>query len=90
MAGNADGFSDLVAMLQALSANYNSSHWTAEKGPTFYWQHLLFERLYGGIADQADSLAEKLVALFGARVVAADVLAPCSRWISAEQMSVLA
>ena len=50
---------DLIAMLKALHSLHHSAHWQAR----FYQDHLLFERLYGGIVQEYDSLAEKLVAL---------------------------
>lgn len=42
---------------------HQTAHWQAE-GPTFYGDHLLFERLYTPLPDEFDALAEKMVSLF--------------------------
>lgn len=53
-----------LSLLKALQAYYQHAHWIS-KGETFYGDHLLFERLYGSVNEQIDSLAEKMVALGG-------------------------
>jgi len=51
---------DLLAALRAQYINYQTSHWIA-KGDCFYSEHLMFQRLYGSVTDQIDTLAEKLI-----------------------------
>jgi starvation-inducible DNA-binding protein len=53
-----------LSLLKALQAYYQHAHWIS-KGEPFYGDHLLFERLYGTVNEQIDSLAEKMVALGG-------------------------
>lgn len=61
--------SDLLALLRALQFLHWTAHWQSS-GVGFYSDHTLFERLYGGLSEEFDSLAEKLVGYFGAEVVA--------------------
>jgi len=61
---------NLLAMLRALAWNYQTSHWQAV-GENFYGDHLLFERLYGNVQKEIDSIAEKAIGLFGNDTVAA-------------------
>ena len=56
---------NILAMLRAQHWLYYSFHWAAAD----YQRHLLFERLYGGLPEEFDGLAEKLVALFGVAAV---------------------
>lgn len=63
----------ILAYLQALQRHHHSAHWQA-KGVAGYQDHLLFERLYGVLADEIDGLAEKIVATFGADKVNASAL----------------
>lgn len=66
----------LLAALRALRWSYHTKHWMVSGGH-FYGDHLLFERLYDGkpsLDDAADSLAEKMVAIYGPVSV-------CSRFI---------
>lgn len=48
----------ILSELRALYIAYQSAHWTAGGG-TFYGDHLLFQRLYGNVQDELDSVAEK-------------------------------
>ena len=50
---------DLMALLTATYLVHWNSHWKAS-GPTAYSDHLLFERLYTGVQEEIDTLAEKL------------------------------
>lgn len=62
MGGDPSGMlCQLLGMLLAMRQNYHSSHWQVG-GPNFYGDHQLFERLYGSVSDEIDTLAEKLVA----------------------------
>ena len=53
-----------VATLKAIYFCYQQNHWNS-KGPNFYQQHLLFERLYKKTADEIDAAAEKMIGIFG-------------------------
>lgn len=55
---------EILAMLRAQYWFYYNAHWQT-KGENFYQQHILFERLYGALPNEIDSLAEKLVSYFG-------------------------
>ena len=54
----------LLAILRAAHWSHWTTHWQV-KGVPQYGDHLLFERLYTGISEELDSLAEKCVAYFG-------------------------
>lgn len=58
-------------------------HWTAHwQSKSQYGDHLLFERLYTGVTDEIDTLAEKLVGYFGEGGVDPNVsLSHTSLWI---------
>ena len=59
---------DLLARLRALHWFHWTAHWQTEGGH-FYGDHLLFERMYTGMVDEIDGLAEKIVAMHGESVV---------------------
>ncbi len=48
----------LLSALQALSIVHRVGHWTS-KGPEYYSDHLLFERLYNSVEEEVDKVAEK-------------------------------
>ena len=52
----------LLAQLRALQLIHHTHHWQA-LGDSFYGDHLLFGRLYEGIADEIDAIGEKVVGL---------------------------
>lgn len=54
----------LLAYLRAMYLSYQTSHWQT-KGPTYYGDHLLFQRLYESVQGEIDALAEKLVGYVG-------------------------
>lgn len=54
----------LLSILRALHWSHWTSHWKS-KGETSYQDHLLFERLYTGVVDDVDGLAEKIVGEYG-------------------------
>lgn len=60
----------LLGMLRALHWAHWTAHWQS-KGTSAYGDHLLFERLYKGLEEEIDGLAEKLVSYFGVEAVAA-------------------
>lgn len=50
---------NLLAMLRAMHLLHHTAHLQAS-GETSYQDHLLFERLYGGLVGEADKFAEKV------------------------------
>jgi DNA-binding ferritin-like protein len=58
-------FIDLLRGLQML---YQTSHWQTS-GPTYYGDHLLFERLYNALGEDIDALGEKSVGMGTERLV---------------------
>lgn len=75
---------DVLACLRAAYLSYQTSHWQVIGG-SFYGNHLLFQRLYKSVQDQADQLAEKLVGYLGREVVdlnrqAKHIAEYCRRW----------
>jgi len=58
----------LLALIQAQYQHYQTAHW-ATNGDAFYGKHLMFQRIYEGLREEIDALAEKLVAFFGAEAV---------------------
>lgn len=72
---------EVLAVLRAQSWHLQSLHWKV-KGSDFYELHLLFERLYGGLGDEIDTLAEKLVGYFGSEAVSMDdSMTRAHKWI---------
>jgi len=58
----------ILGMLRAMYLSYQTSHWQV-RGPSFYGDHLLFQRLYESVEVQIDQIAEKVVGYFGAEGV---------------------
>lgn len=54
----------LLSCLRAQYWSYQQSHWQSG-GVAAYGDHLLFQRLYEGVVDQVDTLAEKMVGTYG-------------------------
>lgn len=52
----------LLVYLKFLATIHQNHHWVT-KGDPYYGDHLLFQRLYGDIADEVDSVAEKAIGL---------------------------
>jgi DNA-binding ferritin-like protein len=50
---------EILACLRAQNISYQTSHWQSI-GPSFYQDHLLFERLYNSVLAEIDTLAEKI------------------------------
>jgi DNA-binding ferritin-like protein len=69
---SASALSRLVALLRAVQLLHHTAHWQTA-GATFYGDHLMFERLYSGMTEEYDGLAEKAVYLAGVAVVDAVV-----------------
>ena len=59
---------NLLAMLRATQIVHHTAHWQTS-GPTFAGDHVLFADLYGAIDDEFDTLAEKIVAMYGGEAV---------------------
>lgn len=59
---------DLLATLRAAYFIHWTGHWQT-KGNPFYGDHLLLERIYTGITQEIDTLAEKIVAMYGPSAV---------------------
>jgi len=53
----------LLATLRALFQIHQNAHWLSRGVPS-YGDHLLFQRLYEGIADEIDGLAEKMIGVY--------------------------
>jgi hypothetical protein len=62
----------VLAILRAQALSYQTSHWQA-RGPNYYGNHLLFERLYGSVQAEIDAIGEKLVGYFGVPAVDLEV-----------------
>ena len=68
-------FSSPEESLKILLATLRSAHWVhwtghwQAKSNCFYGDHLLLERVYTGIVEEIDTLAEKMVTVFGAGAV---------------------
>jgi DNA-binding ferritin-like protein len=72
----------LLACLRAQYWSYQQSHWQA-RGESAYGDHLLFQRLYESVEDHSDTLAEKMVGLYGNDAVSTLGLAPkFDSWVS--------
>lgn len=54
----------LLGALRAVHWSHWTSHWQV-KGMPFYGDHIMFERMYTAVAQEIDTLAEKIVADFG-------------------------
>jgi DNA-binding ferritin-like protein len=71
----------LLACLRAQYWSYQESHWQV-RGRTFYGDHLLFQRLYESVQAQIDTLAEKMVGLYGEEAVdSMDLGAKFESWV---------
>lgn len=54
----------LLAALRGAHWAHLTSHWQV-KGESYYGDHQLMERIYGSLTDEIDTLAEKIVSMFG-------------------------
>jgi len=62
----------VLAILRAQYLSYQTSHWQT-RGPAYYGNHLLFQRLYEGVQEEIDAIGEKLVGYFGIEAVDLEV-----------------
>jgi len=58
----------IFAYLETAYLFYQSAHWQTN-GAMFYADHLLFQRLYEGVREEVDSMAEKLVGVYSSDLV---------------------
>lgn len=71
----------LLGLLRAQYMHYQNAHWEV-KGDAFYGDHLLFQRAYESIPPQTDTLAEKMVGMFGSEAVEGiTILGITSGWV---------
>lgn len=63
-----------IATLKAMALIHQHSHWTT-KGPPFYSDHQLFERLYNSALKDLDLAAEKFIGLFSDKCLDYDLQA---------------
>jgi DNA-binding ferritin-like protein len=54
----------LLAILRALQWSHQTAHWKV-RGEPFYGDHLLFQKLYEAVGEEIDTLAEKIVGIYG-------------------------
>lgn len=59
----------LLAILRGAHWAHWTSHWQV-KGNPYYGDHLLLQRIYEGLIEEIDTLAEKIVGTYGAQAVA--------------------
>ena len=59
-----EAFQILLAVLRGAQWTFQSTHWQVF-GESFYGDHLMFQRLYESLDDEIDTVAEKMVAMFG-------------------------
>lgn len=62
-----------LVFLRALAVIYQTHHWQS-RGPNFYGDHLMYERLYDSVNDSIDQVAERTVSLSGNPVQVSPVL----------------
>lgn len=70
--GNHKKAEDLLCVLLATLRAAHIIHWTGHwqiDGSAQYGDHLLLERIYTGLEDEIDALAEKIVSTFGPQAV---------------------
>ena len=82
--------SHILGALRAQYLMYQTAHWQT-KGPAYYGNHLLFQRLYGSVQVEIDAVAEKLVGYTGIDSVNLPVQIEliekyCSRWCQIENL----
>jgi DNA-binding ferritin-like protein len=54
----------ILAILRALEWSHQTAHWKV-RGEPFYGDHLLFQKLYQAVGEEIDTLAEKIVGVYG-------------------------
>lgn len=74
-----------VAYLRALYQIHQNSHWKAS-GENSYGNHLLFERLYQSVQEDADKAAEKTIGLFGDLNILSNVISEITNKFNSENV----
>jgi starvation-inducible DNA-binding protein len=78
---SAEILQEMLSLLRGQYWNYWTTHWQV-KGPNYYGNHLLFQRLYEALQAEIDTLGEKIVAYFGTDEVENDLIMEKSHeWI---------
>lgn len=54
----------VLAILRALEWSHQTAHWKV-RGESSYQDHLLFQRLYQAVGPEIDTLAEKIIGIYG-------------------------
>lgn len=54
----------VLAILRAIQISVHEGHWTV-KGPNYYGDHLMLQRIYKSVDDEIDGLGERIVAYAG-------------------------
>lgn len=76
-----ESLKEILAVLRAQSWLFQSLHWQV-KGSNFYQLHLLYERIYGGLGEEVDALAEKIVGYYGSDAVEkTDQIERTMKWV---------
>ena len=60
---------DVLCTLRTMYVHYQNLHW----GSKYYGDHLLFQRLYEGVAQETDTIAEKILGLTGNQMWVSDL-----------------
>ena len=55
---------DILCTLRTMYVHYQNLHWES-KGANFYGDHLMFQRMYEVVAEETDTVAEKILGLTG-------------------------
>ena len=57
----------VLGCLRALYHLHQNAHWMTKRLP-YYGDHLLYQRLYEGIAEEVENVAERLIGVYGGSV----------------------
>lgn len=92
MSMESEELAELLAVMRAVYLLHQAHHWQT-RGPSFYGDHLMFQRLYETLLPEMDSVAERVIArgfgpsaakLVGASAVTAKTQALLNRWAPGE------
>lgn len=61
----------IVGMLEAISVLFQTFHWKSN-GNSFYGDHQMFQRIYEGVDEQIDPVAEKALGLGASNLISSD------------------
>jgi len=72
----------ILAQLRGLHWSHWNTHWKV-KGNAYYGDHLLFDRMYTSVAEEIDTLGEKIVSFYGPEAITDEgTLAETQRFLS--------